>query len=304
MYRTAFLGVENSHADTFLRFMKEDKDGEFSDIEAAGVYSVDPAASAKLHEKYGVPVMESPDELAGRVDGVIVTARHGDFHLPYAKPYLSCGIPAFIDKPVTVSESDARELASLLEKYRVPYTGGSCLKYSPSLLALRDAHLSGEGGKTVGGVLRCPISMSSPYGGFYFYAQHLVEAVITVFGDGIKTVGAHRTASGATAVFSYDCFDVTGCFTEGIYRYEAYRFAEKESSGGVFPVDAPCFLEEFRAFHRLLRGEGENPSAEHFMKPVFVMNAAVRSFASGREEPVGVLCPAGDAFDGRSQQSD
>ena len=236
MYRTAFLGVENSHADTFLRFMKEDKDGEFSDIEAAGVYSVDPAASAKLHEKYGVPVMESPDELAGRVDGVIVTARHGDFHLPYAKPYLGCGIPAFIDKPVTVSESDARELASLLEKYRVPYTGGSCLKYSPSLLALRDAHLSGEGGKTVGGVLRCPISMSSPYGGFYFYAQHLVEAVITVFGDGIKTVGAHRTASGATAVFSYDGFDVTGCFTEGIYRYEAYRFV-----GGSVSRRCPVF---------------------------------------------------------------
>ena len=236
MYRIALLGVENSHADTFLRFMREEN--EFSDLAPVGVYSNEAAAAARLHEKYGVPVLGAPEEAVGAVDGVIVTARHGGNHLPYAAPYLPAGIPVFLDKPVTVTEADAHALAEALRRYKNPFTGGSCLKYSPFVQSLRAA-------------------------------------------------AAFRCDAGVTAVFRYPGFDVTGCFMDGNYQYAAWRFAEKTSEGGVFPVDTPCFLAELRAFHALLHGEAGRESISRLLCPVFVMNAIERSLTSGREETVG-----------------
>lgn len=49
-----------------------------------------------LHDKYGVYVATSYDEFVGKVDGIIITARHGDNHYQYAKPYLQCGLPMYI----------------------------------------------------------------------------------------------------------------------------------------------------------------------------------------------------------------
>ena len=105
MYKIAILGCENTHANSFLRQIYQK--GRHTDIEVIGIYSDEGEPCRKLHETFGVPVMERYDELVGKVDGIMVTARHGDKHYKYAKPYLASGIPMFIDKPVTVSGEEA-----------------------------------------------------------------------------------------------------------------------------------------------------------------------------------------------------
>jgi len=102
MKKIVILGCENSHADMFLRFWKENP--KYSDVEVIGVYSDECEAAEKLAAQFSVPVMETYDAAVGKVDGVIVTARHGDNHYKYAKPYIASGVPMFIDKPVTGSE--------------------------------------------------------------------------------------------------------------------------------------------------------------------------------------------------------
>ena len=72
MYKVAILGCENSHANGFLDAVNNRK--IVSDIAFVGVYSDDRAAAEKLHEQFGVPVMERYDELVGKVDGVMITA--------------------------------------------------------------------------------------------------------------------------------------------------------------------------------------------------------------------------------------
>ena len=99
MYKIAILGCENSHANNFLRVIYKEK--LVSDVEVVGVYSYDMEAAQKLHEEYGVAVAESYDAFVGKVDGIMITARHGDNHYKYAKPYLDSGIPMYIDKPIT-----------------------------------------------------------------------------------------------------------------------------------------------------------------------------------------------------------
>ena len=107
MKKIVILGCENSHADTFLDIIKND--ASYSDIEVLGVYSDETDATDRLKEKFGVYVMKSYDEFAGKVDGVIITARHGANHYKYAKPYLKKDIPMFIDKPITIDEGEAIE---------------------------------------------------------------------------------------------------------------------------------------------------------------------------------------------------
>ena len=82
MKKIVILGCENSHANTFLGFIRDIK--KFSDVEVVGVYSHEREAMEKLNAEFGVKIMDSYDEMVGKVDGVVITARHGNNHYKYA----------------------------------------------------------------------------------------------------------------------------------------------------------------------------------------------------------------------------
>ena len=92
MKRIAILGCENSHAATFLDFIFNTED--YKDIEVVGVYSNEPEASKALNEKFGVPILNDYKDAVGKIDGLIITARHGDLHYEYARPYIESGTPS------------------------------------------------------------------------------------------------------------------------------------------------------------------------------------------------------------------
>ena len=123
MYKLAILGCENSHANSFLNHVKETKYKDF--VEFVGVYSDEIDAANKLAEEFGVYVAKDYDEFVGKVDAVVITARHGDNHYKYAKPYLKTGIPMFIDKPITISETEANEFLKVLKERNIRVSGGS-----------------------------------------------------------------------------------------------------------------------------------------------------------------------------------
>ena len=127
MKRIAIVGCEKSHAVTFLGFIKNEK--KFSDLEVVGVYSHEKEAAEKLNADFGVAVLDNYDSAVGKVDAVVITARHGDHHLKYARPYMQPGMVMFMDKPITVSEEDALEFARLAIENGVKVSGGSSLRF-------------------------------------------------------------------------------------------------------------------------------------------------------------------------------
>ena len=286
MKNIVILGCENSHANTFLNFIRSNE--RFSDINVLGVYSNDPEASAKLCEKFDVPVLENYDECVSTADGVIITARHGDEHKKFAMPYISRGVPMFIDKPITVSESDALSLMRLCREAGVKVTGGSSCIHCEMIGELKSLRESEELGAVLGGLVRAPISMENAYGGFFFYSQHLVEMMLEVYGRYPESVKAYVNGKKTTVVFRYKDFDTVGLFTDGIYTYYAMIACEKGNEGGEFPVNgqSSCFMTEFEGFVSLLRGGEQKISYDDFIAPVFVMNAINRSLSSGKEEVV------------------
>ena len=288
MKKVVILGCENSHADTFLGFMANDK--KYADVQTVGVYSHEPAAMERLAEKYGVKPMKRYDEAAGQVDGVLVTARHGNNHRKYAEPYLCKDIAVFIDKPFTVSEGDALALLRKAREAGAKLCGGSSCRFDSLVQTLRADVAAEPGGKTLGGFVRSPISLGSPHGGFFFYAQHLCEIVGEIFGRYPKTVRAARYASSVGVTFRYDDFEVAGLYADESYScYYAVRNAVFDTQGGAFTVgaDNPCFQKEFDEFYGLLSGGEQVSSWNDLAAPVFVLNALNRAMASGKEEPVG-----------------
>lgn len=282
MYKIAILGCENSHAAGFLKTIQEEK---LADIQVLGVYSCFPGEAEKLHDAYGVPVMESYDALVGQLDGLIITARHGANHYQYAKPYMKDGIPMFIDKPITVTEAEAREFYQALKEHKIAVSGGSSLKHAQYLHELRDMIVSGEKGKVVGGFVRMPLDIHSEHGGFYFYAQHLVQGICEVFGYQPNSVRACRSGDQITCVIRYDDFDVCGLYVNKSYSYYASVAFEKAVEGKTLTL-GNITAREFHDFYDLLRGKPQTQSYEDLFAPVFIMNAIDAAVRSGVEEPV------------------
>lgn len=287
MKKVVILGCENSHADLFLQFLEEKP--EFAGVEVVGVYSVEREAAEKLHQRFGVPVMETFGELAGQVDGVIVTARHGDKHYAFAKPYLQAGVTLFLDKPVAIREEDAILFLSKTRELGVKVTGGSCLRYAGVVAEAKAGHNAAVGGNTVGGVVRSPLNCDPQYGGFYFYAQHTVDMVMEIFGHRPESVQVTKDKNDVrTVIFHYPDYNVVGVYTEGSSEYYAVRFGVNGSQGGQVTGEQlmDCFYTEFQKFYELLMGGEMTETYQDLFAPVFVMNAIEKAEHTGQIERV------------------
>ena len=284
MKRIAILGCENSHANAFLKFIREKE--EFSDVLVVGVYSDERVAAEKLREQFGVPVMDSYEEAVGKIDGLIITARHGDNHYKYAKPYIDSGIPMFIDKPITVSEEEAIEFMRRLRDNGVRVSGGSSLKQDVYVRRLKQDAEEHVGGATIGGLVRAPYQSENAYGGFYFYAQHLVEMVCEIFGRFPLSVTVKQNGKQLHVLFHYGDYDCVGLFCDNNYFYYASRMAESDVQSFVIPSTEDWFYAEFKEFYGILSGEPQAIAYDEFIAPVYIMNAIQRSLSTGKEEPV------------------
>ena len=111
MYKIAILGSENSHCAGFASVLAP-RSGEkrFPDLELIGIMG-DEASNLAVTEKTAVSRSSTdPAAYAGEVDAVIITARHGGLHLPYALPYLRDGAKLWITVSFTARRVWVRQL--------------------------------------------------------------------------------------------------------------------------------------------------------------------------------------------------
>lgn len=281
MFRIAILGCENSHAIHFINIVNEQK---LDDIQFVGAYSDDLEASKALNEKFGVPIMESYDSLVGQVDGIIITARHGDNHYKYAKPYIASGIPMFVDKPITCDEQEAVAFMKELKAAGVKVNGGSSLIHAGWIKELKEVVENQPDRKVYGGYFRSPVQMGSPYGGFYFYSQHLVQVALHVFGYYPKAVKAYRNDDHVMAILHYDDYNVSLDFGPHTYYYACIS-TDKGIRADSYNVDG-CYAAEFMEFRAMLNGAPQPLSYNDFIASVSVMSAIIRSYENGTEEEI------------------
>ena len=282
--KLAFVGVENSHAPAFLQLIQKNPE-KYSDIEVVGVYSYDGAAADKLVADGLAPrAVRTPGAFLGGADAadcVVNTARHGDNHYEYSLPYLRAGIPMFIDKPFAMTTERAGEMVEAAKAGHANLCGGSCLKFAPELAALKRAMDAGELGNVLSASFAAPVNMSNPYGGFFFYAQHLVQMMTTVFGNHVQSVSARARDNAVTAIVTYPHIDITlhyvgYCYSAAIYGDKASRHVQIDDVGALY-------TPEFDELHTMLRTGVMPETYDDLLYPVSVLEALYLSYKTGRE---------------------
>lgn len=281
--KVAMLGVENSHADEFGKLIAA-KPKKFGDIEVVGVFSEEEGAAQRIIDAaYADYAAKSYDEFLGKVDAVIVVARHGDNHYKYAMPYVKAGIPCFIDKPFCADLEKAEELARVAEQNDSLLCGGSCVKFLDEIKHL--TRLANE--KTVvGGMVTSPVNMDNPYGGFWFYTQHLIEMTTTVFGKNIKSVIANcpdEKKRRVTVIFNYGDFDVCGVYSASTKYYVNVMCDDSTLYDGYCDNVAYTFENELETFVDMVKSGVMPQSYDELVYPVKILDAIQRSYIEKKE---------------------
>lgn len=288
MFRVGILGAENSHAMAFGQIfngIRDDLKDEFDDIQVTAVGGHYPEANREVYEKCGLELLaDSPEEMQGKVDAIMVTARDGKYHAGFARPFIEAGLPAFVDKPFTSDPEEALALAKLAKKKGVPLAGGSSLKLCADVL--KAAQVVEENGDNVlSGDVTAPVSMINEYGGFWFYSAHLAEICLRIFGYNPEWVWANRTDNGVTAIVHYPKYDVTLHFTQNAYHYSA-TINTKDVIVHQ-PIDITDFsVIEARSFAKMLRCGEMDFSYEQLVLPVFMLKAIEKSFETGEKQVI------------------
>lgn len=96
------------------------------------------ASGRKIHGEISDcdQVVNIIDELLDIVDMAII-ASPATLHAGHAIPFIKAGIPVLIEKPVTVSTSDAEALLDASMRFNSVVAVGYCLRYLPSALSLK-----------------------------------------------------------------------------------------------------------------------------------------------------------------------
>jgi len=287
MYKIAILGTENSHAINFAKLINGGhpaRDGKgYPDFRVVGCYGYDDAANKQLLEEAGVEyIANNYADFVGKVDAVMITARHGDNHLKYAEPYLKNPIPMFVDKPITIDEGEAITLAKTAKEKNIPLVGGStCAIVEETQYLKRLVQDPGDLKEIIGGSVCAPINMKNDYGNFFFYSQHLVQISLEIFGYDLKSVFAFSRDNTVTAVNRYNRYDVSSHF--GPPHYAATIYGSGGNLYKAINVGTKGYALEIEHFTEMVKTGKMYQSYHDFIKPVFVMNALKNSYETGIE---------------------
>lgn len=245
MIKLGMLDFDSSHSVEFTKRLNhvdcpEDQwvSGAKVVIGCAGESKMSPERIPGFRDKiksYGVPLVDKPTDMIGKVDGMLIESVDGSVHLERARPFLEAGIPCYVDKPFTCSTADARALIDLSEKKKLPIFSSSSLRYVPELVEYlgTTAH-----GKVVGCVSYGPASESVQNPGLFNYGIHAIEVLYAVMGPGcVRVTSSHEKGTDlATGTWKDGRIASIRGIRTGRSGFGVMVFAEKEIKPLTLPT--------------------------------------------------------------------
>lgn len=140
--KLGIVGTDTSHVIAFTKILNDpnNKDhvpgarivaafkGGSKDIESS--YSRVDKYAAELQKDWGIEIVPDIDTLCRKVDAVLLESVDGRPHLEQAKQIIKHKKPMFIDKPLSSTLEDAREIARLAKQAGVPWFTASSLRWN------------------------------------------------------------------------------------------------------------------------------------------------------------------------------
>jgi hypothetical protein len=213
MIKLGMLDFDTSHVVEFARRLNHKGIAEDQWVEGAQIVVACAGESLimperipgfkKEIEQIGIPLVDRPEDMIGKVDGMLIESQEGTVHWRRARPFLEAGLPCFVDKPFTCGVADAKRLAELAERKQVPIFSASALRYA---LELTKFAVDPKHGRVLGALAYGPASLNERNPGLYHYGIHAVEILYTLMGPGCERV---------TCTHEKDVDVVTGQWKDG-----------------------------------------------------------------------------------------
>jgi virulence factor len=208
MIRIGLVDFDTSHVAAFTQRLNGVDIAPEHFVEGAKIVAGWPGDSAIMPERipgyveqlkrYGVPIVDRPEELLGKIDAVMITSQQGARHRERARPFLEAGLPTFIDKPFAASAADADAIIATARKHTAPLMSCSSLRYAPEVLeALR---LREERGKILSADVWTSCALHDGNPGLLHYGIHGVEMLYTLMGPGCIEVRSVFQAGGEIVI--------------------------------------------------------------------------------------------------------
>lgn len=240
-------------------------------------------------KKFGIKLVDKPEEMIGKVDGMLIESVDGTVHFERARPFLEAGIPCFIDKPFACSVMDARKIVELSDKWRAPVFSSSSLRYALEVTTYQQQQ--NQHGVLAGAVTWGPAT-ASPHpqrnAGLFHYGIHAVEVLYTLMGRGCQQVvnvyepaaevvtgrwkdgriGTVRGLRQGATPFGFTAFAEKGVSTIAIETRFIYRELLKKVVEFFQTGRSPVAIEETLEIIAFI--EAANTSGSHHGQPVQV----------------------------------
>jgi virulence factor len=228
MLNLGIVDFDSSHAVEFTRRVNRCFVGADQFVEGARVILGFPGGSDEARERIaphaeqvvacGVELVNDPDEMLGRIDGVLVLSVRGDRHLEMARPFLEAGLPTYIDKPISCQLSDLDQLIALARTHQTLLWSGSAVRFADDVV--RMANELRASGSMTGVQVFGPAHASPLNRGLFHYGIHIAETMFALMGRGCERI---------TALTSEDCDLVGGRWSDG--RIASIRGHRKGHTG-------------------------------------------------------------------------
>lgn len=298
MIRIGIVDLDSSHAPEFTRRINHIDIAEEQWVDGAEVVLAYPGYSpavADAEEKnatytqnlldYGVEMVDSPEDLIGQIDAVMISSDDVKRHHDMAVPFLEQGMPTFIDKPMAFSLDEAAALVALAEMHDAPLCSASSLRYSPEVVEVAEGGAVGE----VVGVDAISPSKDAVGGvpGIMYYGIHGVETLFTLMGPGCESVQAITTASGTLTIGNWAdgrLGSVRG-FAEGVAGF-GFRVVGTEGHRALLVGTEYIYRELLKRVIEMFE-TGEPPfDIRETLEIIAFIEATLKSAETGRRVPV------------------
>lgn len=213
--RIGIIGAENSHSAGFGKMFNIDK--KFPCVEVTHIWGETDDFARKTAETGKIPnIVKDPKEMLGKIDALIVDHRHAKYHLEAATPFVTAGIPTFIDKPFCYRVEEGKAFLEMARKVGTPITSFSSIAQS---ICTFDIKQQLESMGDINHVVRYgPVDLDSEYGGVFFYGVHILQPLMFMFGEDIQKVKITRDGKKGSAALVFK----SGLYATLIFKNLAY----------------------------------------------------------------------------------
>ncbi|MBI3464118.1 MAG: Gfo/Idh/MocA family oxidoreductase [Planctomycetes bacterium] len=207
MFRLGIVDFDTSHVVEFTKRFNHVDSAEDQWVEGARVVVGCPGSSkiapdrvpgyTEQMKKYGVPLVDKPEDMLGKIDAVLVESLAGDPHLERVRPFLERGIPAYVDKPFACRSADAKEMVRLAQTHHVPIFSSSSLRYAPEVVEAAEGKAAT--GRVLGAHTYGPAPLDPGNPGLFHYGIHPVEMLYALMGPGCRWLSCVKDVGGEAA---------------------------------------------------------------------------------------------------------